>query len=117
LPFYFGQRRACKSRIESRVFAIQCVAFTSKPLLSCALSGWFHDRGGAGSTKFRSVEKNFAQYFGFRMPGGETLSVNLTRRVDGRVSVFVADFPVAVDVAIVETCVAHGALHCAYPRA
>ena len=50
----------------------------------------------------------------FQDVSGETLSVNLTQRVDGRVSVFVADFTVAVDMAIVETCFAHGALHCAY---
>ena len=35
------------------------------------------------------------------VPGGETLSVNLAQRVDGRVSVFVADFAVVVAVAIV----------------
>ena len=63
---------------------------------------------------FVQLKKNFAQCLGFRMSSGETLSVNLTQRVDGRVSVFVADFTVAVDVAIVETCFAHGALHCAY---
>ena len=33
--------------------------------------------------------------------------------MDRRVSVFVADFTVAVEVAIVETRFAHGALHCA----
>ena len=63
---------------------------------------------------FVELKKNLAQRLGFRMPGGETLSVNLTQRVDGRVSVFVADFTVVVTVAIVETCFAHGALHCAY---
>ena len=63
--------------------------------------------------RFVQLEKNFAQCFGFRMPGGETLSVNVTQRLDGRVSVFVADFTVVVVVTIVETCFAHGALHCA----
>jgi hypothetical protein len=63
---------------------------------------------------FVELKKNLAQRLGFRMPGGETLPINLTQRVDGRVSVFVADFTVVVAVAIVETCVAHGALHCAY---
>jgi hypothetical protein len=63
---------------------------------------------------FVQLKKNLAQCLGFRMPGGETLSVNLTQRVDGRVSVFVADLTVVVAVSIVETCVAHGALHCAY---
>src|ERR1700721_3689998 len=63
---------------------------------------------------FVHLKKNLAQCLGFRMPGGETLSVNLAQHVHGRVSVFVADFTVAVALAIVETCVAHGALHCAY---
>ena len=62
---------------------------------------------------FVQLEKDLAQGPGFRMPGGETLSVNLAQRMDGRISVFVADFTVVVAVAIVETCVAHGALHCA----
>jgi hypothetical protein len=48
------------------------------------------------------------------MASGETLSVNLTQRLDGRVSVFVADITIVVAVAIVETCAAHDALHCAY---
>jgi len=64
---------------------------------------------------FVELKKNLAQCLGFRMPGGETLPINLTQRVDGRVTVFVADFTVVVAVAIVETCAAHhGALHCAY---
>ena len=64
--------------------------------------------------RFVQLKKNLAQCLGFRMPSGETLSVNLTQRVDGRVSVFVADITVVVAVAIVKTCAAHGALHCAY---
>jgi hypothetical protein len=64
--------------------------------------------------RFVQLKKNLAHCLGFRMPGSETLSVNLTQRVDGRVSVFVADFTVMVAVTIVETGVAHGALHCAY---
>jgi hypothetical protein len=64
--------------------------------------------------RFVQLKKNLAQCLGFRMPGSETLSVNLTQRLDGRASVFVADFTVVVAVAIVETGVAHGALHCAY---
>jgi hypothetical protein len=50
------------------------------------------------------------------MPGGVTLSVNLAQRLDGRISVFVADFTVVVAVTVVETCAAHGALPCAYSR-
>ena len=64
--------------------------------------------------RFIQLKKNLAQCLGFRMPSGETLSVNLTQRANDRVSVFVADFTVVVTVAIVETCFAHGALHCAY---
>jgi hypothetical protein len=64
---------------------------------------------------FVELKKNLAQCQGFRIPGGETLPINLTQGVDGRVAVFVADFTVVVAVAIVETCVAHhGALRCAY---
>jgi hypothetical protein len=64
--------------------------------------------------RFVQLKKNLAQCLGFRMPSGETLSVNITQRANDRVSVFVADFSVVVTVAIVETCFAHGALHCAY---
>ena len=65
---------------------------------------------------FVELKKNLAQCLGFRVPGGETLSVNLAQRVDGRVSVFVADFAVMVAVAIVETGFAHAALHGARER-
>jgi hypothetical protein len=64
--------------------------------------------------RFVQLKKNFAQCLGFRMSGSETLSVNLTQRVDGRASVFVADFTVVVAVAIVQAGFAHAALHCAY---
>lgn len=64
--------------------------------------------------RFVQLQKNLAQCLGFRMASGETLSVNLTQRLDGRVSVFVADITIVVAVAIVETCAAHDALHCAY---
>jgi len=42
--------------------------------------------------------------------------VNFAQRADGGVSVFAADFAVPVAVAIVETCLAHAALHCAHRR-
>src|ERR1700692_959329 len=66
--------------------------------------------------RFVQLKKNLAQCLGFRMPGSETLSVNLTQRLDGRVSVFVADFTVVVAVAIIETCVAAGSLPCAFTQ-
>jgi hypothetical protein len=56
-------RKAC---IESRVFAIQFVASILKPWLSYASSGRFHDRGGAGSMKFRSVEEELRSVFLFQ---------------------------------------------------
>jgi hypothetical protein len=62
--------------------------------------------------RFVELKQNLAECLGFRMPGGETLSVNLAQRADHRVSVFVADFTVVVAVAIVETRFAHGALQC-----
>jgi hypothetical protein len=49
-----------------------------------------------------------AQLLGFKIAGCETLSVNLTLRVDEGVSVFGADLAVLV----VETCLAHAALLC-----
>jgi hypothetical protein len=66
--------------------------------------------------RFVELKKNLAQCLGFRVPSGETLSVNLTQRVNGRVSVFAADFTVVVTMTIVETCVAHGALQCTYSQ-
>jgi hypothetical protein len=48
---------------------------------------------------------------GRRVASCKTLSVNLTQRADKGVSVLVADFAVVVAVAIVETCLAHAALH------
>jgi hypothetical protein len=48
--------------------------------------------------------------------GCETLSVNLAQRADEGVSVLVADFAILVAMAIVETCLAHAALHYARSR-
>src|ERR1700730_15784508 len=61
------------------------------------------------------LKQNLAQLLGFGIASCETLSVNLTQRADQGVSVLVADFAVLVTVAIVETCLAHAALH--YARA
>src|ERR1700730_17317015 len=61
------------------------------------------------------LKQNLAQLLGFGIAGCETLSVNLAQRADQGVSVLVADFAVLVTVAIVETCLAHAALH--YARA
>jgi hypothetical protein len=62
------------------------------------------------------LKQNLAQLPGFRIAGRETLSVNLTLRADERVSVFAADFAILVAMAIVETRLAHAALHCARRR-
>jgi hypothetical protein len=48
------------------------------------------------------LEQNFAELFGFRIAGRETLSVNLSQRADEGGSVFAADFAIFVAVAIVE---------------
>ena len=56
------------------------------------------------------LKQNLAQLLGFRITGCETLSV-LTQHADEGVSVLVADFVVLVAVAIVETGLAHAALH------
>ena len=58
------------------------------------------------------LKQNFAELFGFKIAGCETLSVNLTLRVDEGVSVFGAGLAVLVAVAVVETCLAHAALLC-----
>jgi hypothetical protein len=59
------------------------------------------------------LEQNFAELLGFRIAGCEILSVNLTQRADEGVSMFAADFAILVAVAVVESCLAHAALHCA----
>jgi hypothetical protein len=58
------------------------------------------------------LKENVTQLLGWRITGGKTLSVNLAQRADQGVAVLVADFAVMVTVAIVETCLTHGALHC-----
>ena len=62
------------------------------------------------------LKQDFAELFAVRITGGETLSVNLAQRADQGVSMLVADFAILVAVAIVETCLAHAALHCARVR-
>src|ERR1700730_14639168 len=62
------------------------------------------------------LKQDFAELFAVRITGDETLSVNLAQRADEGVSMLVADFAILVAVAIVETCLAHAALHCARVR-
>src|SRR5215472_4806610 len=57
------------------------------------------------------LKQNLAQLLGFRITGCEALSVNLAQRADEGVAVLVADFAIHVAVAIIETCLAHAALH------
>src|SRR5215216_2691221 len=59
------------------------------------------------------VKHNFAQAVGWGVTGGKTLPVNLAQGADRGGAVLVADFAILVAVAIVETCLAHAALHCA----
>src|SRR6516162_6141406 len=66
--------------------------------------------------RFVQLKQNFTQLLGFRITGCEALSVNLAQRADEGVSVLVADFAILVAVAIVETRLAHAALHCARGR-
>jgi hypothetical protein len=66
--------------------------------------------------RFIELKKNLAQFLGHRITGCKILFVNLTQRADEGVSVLVADFAVVVAVAIVETCLAHAALHSANER-
>ena len=62
---------------------------------------------------FVQLKKNLAEFFGFRVTGCEALPVNLAQGADKTVAVFVADFAIRVAMAIAETCLAHGLLHCA----
>jgi hypothetical protein len=57
------------------------------------------------------LKQNIAQLLGFGIAGRESLSVNLAQRADEGVSVLVAYFAILVAVTIVETCLAHVALH------
>ena len=57
------------------------------------------------------LKQNLAQLLGFGIAGCETLPVNLSQRADVGVSVFAADFAILVAMAIIETCLAHVALH------
>ena len=57
------------------------------------------------------LRQDVAQLLGCRITGGESLSVNLAKRANQRGAVLVADFAIVVAVAIVETCLAHAALH------
>jgi hypothetical protein len=61
------------------------------------------------------VKQDVAQLLGRRITRGETLSVNLAQRANENVAVLVADFAIVIAVAIVETGLAHAALHGAYP--
>jgi hypothetical protein len=49
------------------------------------------------------LQQNLAEFFGFGITRGETLSVNLPQRADEGIAVLVADFAILVAVAIVET--------------
>src|ERR1700682_887817 len=62
------------------------------------------------------LKQNIAELFAFRIAGGETLSVNLAQGADQGVAMLVVDFAILVAVAIVETGLAHAALHCAHSR-
>src|SRR4029079_4348056 len=62
------------------------------------------------------VKHNLAQRVGWGITGGKALPINLAQRADQRGAVLVADFAILVALAIVETCLAHAALPCAYRR-
>ena len=62
------------------------------------------------------LKQDFAQLLGRGITRGKTLSVNLAQRADEGVAVLVADFAVVVAMAIVETGLAHAALHGARER-
>jgi hypothetical protein len=62
------------------------------------------------------LQQDLAQLLSFGITRSETLPVNISQRTDDGVSVFAADFTVRVAVAVIETCLAHAALHRARDR-
>src|SRR5215471_17912533 len=62
---------------------------------------------------FVQLKQNLAELLGVRIASRETLAVHLAQCANEGVSVFGADFSVLVAAAIVESCLAHAALHCA----
>ena len=63
------------------------------------------------------VKHSLAQCAGWRITGGKALPVNLAQGADGSGAVLLADFAILVALAIVETCLAHAALPCAWLEA
>jgi len=107
--------RTCKPCIESRVFALHIAA-----LLRSVRDLVFQVAGLMIAAKLAQrrlvqLKQNLAQLLAFGIAGCKTLSVKLTQCADEGVSMLVADFAILVPVAIVETCLAHAALH--YARA
>src|SRR5258708_30118677 len=108
--------RRRKSCMESRGFAIPGAALLrSDGDLVLQVAGLLIAPELA-QRRLIQLKQNLAQLLGFRIAGREILSVNFTQRPDYGVSVFATDFAILVAVAIVETCLAHGALHCARNR-
>src|SRR3954467_9445593 len=95
-----GDFRSLLRRVRDFVFEVAGLIIAAKLAQRC----------------FVKLKQNLAQLLGCRIAGGEALSVNLAQRANERVSVLVADFAIVVTVAIVETCLAHAALHRAYSR-
>ena len=58
------------------------------------------------------LKQNLAELLGVRIAGCETLAVHFALCANEGVSVLGADFSVLVAVAIVESSLNHGALHC-----
>ena len=57
------------------------------------------------------LKQDFAQLLGLGIAGGEARSVDLAQRAHERIAVLVADFAVVVAMTIVQTWLAHAALH------
>src|SRR5579863_6167719 len=57
------------------------------------------------------LRQDFAQLLGRGIAGGKTLAINLAQGADEGVAMLVVDVTVVVGVAIVETGLAHAALH------
>jgi len=103
-----ARRKACIEirKLRSSPFAV----------LLLELRIWFRVAGfriAAELAQRRLVElkQDPVQLLGFRITGCEALSCKSYPTADEGVAVLVADFTIVIAVAIVQTCVAHAALH------
>src|SRR5260370_5511091 len=102
--------RACKSCIESRVFAnrvpalLRSVGDLALQVIRLMIAT------DLAQGRLIELKHYLAQFRGFRMPGRKALPVNFAQRPNQGVAVLAADFAIFVGMAMVETRFAHAAL-------